>query len=375
MQVLVELPVMTSIFSCSNSSCIAYVCLTRLMEAYFFYHFTLFLMSLFIQSDNENSLLIHFHDHEWGFKFCYINILIIIVFVFPLWFHYIFYWVSVIGASLFILYSLISFLNFAAVLNNKLVNKVNPDRRFDPYVFLLIFISFLSFSFSLGISLFILIQFSHSATSAGTCASKFWNIIFTSFNLLLSVIGTVVSLLPIVREYKPNSGIFQSGIVSAYTAYLLLDAILSLPCSEKNGCWTVTDCQESTALISNYDVTSFLGIFFTIAVIAYQTYRNSTEISEMSFIDDKLPDKIDNLTGEIHRRYCFWKFHATFCIASLFMLQNMTDWSVFKTNPARVETGYYAFFFKIGICVLCHLLYIWTLLAPALFPNRNFSKI
>ncbi|EDR30187.1 membrane protein PB1A10.07C, putative [Entamoeba dispar SAW760] len=375
MQKLVELPVMNSIFPCSDSSCIAYVCLTRLMEAYFFYHFTLFLMSFFIQNDNESNLLIHFHDYEWGFKFCYINVLITIIFVLPLWFHRVFYWISIIGAILFILYSLISFLNFAAVLNIKLVNKVDPGRRFDPYVVLLISISFLSFSFSLGVSLFILIRFSHSATSAGTCASKFWNILFTLFNLLLSVIGTVASLLPIVREYKPTSGIFQSSIVSAYTAYLLLNAILSLPCSEKNGCWIVTDCQENSALISNYDFTSFLGIFFTIAVIAYQTYRNSTEISETSFIDDKLPDETDSLTGEVHGRYCFWKFHVTFCIASLFMLQNMVDWSIFKTNPARVEIGHYAFFFKIGVSVLCHLLYIWTLLAPALFPNRNFSKI
>ena len=364
-----------TIFPCSTPSCLSHTLLNIFMEAYFYYHFSLFLIALCIKKDDYKSSLITIQRGHWGLKLIYISVLILLTMILPRWIHITMYYVSLIGSFIFILYSLISFLNFAAVINVKLIDKVDVERRCDPYVMTLLLISICGFSIAIGITLTIFICFSHSATEKGDCSFKIWNIIFTLLNIVLSVIGVVVSLLPSVRLRKPTSGIFQSSIVAAYTSYLLLDSILSLPCEQIDGCWEVTDCNEQYSLMGNYELSAFGGILFTIIVIAYQTFRNSSEIAEMSFIDDKLPDWTDDLTGEKHYNYSYWKYHLGFCFAVLFTMQNMSDWSYVPYDGNDVIVSTSAYFIKIIDCFICHVLYIWTLVAPIIFPERNFSEV
>ncbi|ELP88344.1 membrane protein PB1A10.07C, putative [Entamoeba invadens IP1] len=370
------------IFFCATSSddetfaeCFSQVILSRCMEAYFCFHMILFAISFFIQNESPRSPFVLFHDGYWFFKIVLVTLLSTMTFLLPTWVHTVFNYLAAAGAVLFYLYTLISFLNFAAIFNVKMVNKVNTKRCLDPYVVLLLGSSVLAFSLMFILSIFTFVKFTSISTGKGTCKSKVYNGLFTALNMVISIISTIISMLPRVREYKPTSGIFQSSVVAAYTSYLLFTAITSQPCSELNGCWEVTDCADNSSLMSNYDWMSFLGIFFTVAVVAYQAYRNSNEISETSIIDDHLPDQADTLTGKIQKRYVYWKFHMAMCVATLFMLQNLSDWSVFKYNPPRVETGKYAFFVKGTVCFLCHILYIWTLVAPIIFPKRNFSNI
>lgn len=53
------------------------------------------------------------------------------------------------------------------------------------------------------------------------------NIIFITFNLALCIILSIVSVLPIVQNYYPTSGLLQSSIVTIYIIYLTWSTMTS----------------------------------------------------------------------------------------------------------------------------------------------------
>lgn len=52
---------------------------------------------------------------------------------------------------------------------------------------------------------------------------------FISFNLILCVILSVTSVLPIVQEHQPDSGLLQASFVSLYIMYLTWSAMTNQP--------------------------------------------------------------------------------------------------------------------------------------------------
>lgn len=59
-----------------------------------------------------------------------------------------------------------------------------------------------------------------------TCAlNKF----FISFNLILCVIISIISILPTVQEYQPRSGLLQSSVLTLYVVYLTWSGISNSP--------------------------------------------------------------------------------------------------------------------------------------------------
>lgn len=59
-----------------------------------------------------------------------------------------------------------------------------------------------------------------------TCAlNKF----FISFNLILCVITSIISVLPTVQEHQPRSGLLQSSVVTLYVVYLTWSGISNSP--------------------------------------------------------------------------------------------------------------------------------------------------
>lgn len=89
------------------------------------------------------------------------------------------------------------------------------------------------------IFIFILVQIHKSASriyvhsylfdlylQESTCAlNKF----FISFNLILCVITSIVSVLPTVQEHQPRSGLLQSSVVTLYVVYLTWSGISNSP--------------------------------------------------------------------------------------------------------------------------------------------------
>lgn len=55
------------------------------------------------------------------------------------------------------------------------------------------------------------------------------NKFFISFNLILCVITSIVSILPTVQEHQPRSGLLQSSVVTLYVVYLTWSGMSNSP--------------------------------------------------------------------------------------------------------------------------------------------------
>ena len=52
---------------------------------------------------------------------------------------------------------------------------------------------------------------------------------FISFNMILCIILSVTSVLPVIQEHQPNSGLLQASFVSLYIMYLTWSAMSNYP--------------------------------------------------------------------------------------------------------------------------------------------------
>lgn len=130
-------------------------------------------------------------------------------------------WIGMLGGFMFILIQLILIVDFAHGLAEKWVDTYEEnDSRF-------CFAGLISFSFGgFLISLVAVIMMFIIYTSGATCAlPKF----FISFNMLLCIGVTALSILPFVQEQMPRSGLLQSSFITMYVMYLTWAALVNNP--------------------------------------------------------------------------------------------------------------------------------------------------
>lgn len=69
------------------------------------------------------------------------------------------------------------------------------------------------------------------------------------------------------------------------------------------------------------------------------------------------------------------KWHLYMCIGSMYIADMITNWgSPMIDSPIlkAYEPNAFAFWSKLGLEWVTSLLYIWTLIAPRIFPSRDF---
>jgi len=69
----------------------------------------------------------------------------------------------------------------------------------------------------------------YTGITAGTCRLHEF---FISFNMILCVVVSVCSVLPIIQEHQPHSGLLQASFVSLYIMYLTWSAMTNSPYPE-----------------------------------------------------------------------------------------------------------------------------------------------
>eukprot|EP01097_Dermamoeba_algensis_P001212 TRINITY_DN1459_c0_g1_i2.p2 TRINITY_DN1459_c0_g1~~TRINITY_DN1459_c0_g1_i2.p2 ORF type:complete len:166 (-),score=44.51 TRINITY_DN1459_c0_g1_i2:134-631(-) len=87
---------------------------------------------------------------------------------------------------------------------------------------------------------------------------------------------------------------------------------------------------------------------------------------EESFEDDEKEGPVYNYTY----------FHVVFMLGAMYMSELISNWSVIKVddnnNSVAVDSGMVSVWIKIATSWVVILLYIWTLFAPIVFPDREF---
>lgn len=211
--------------------------------------------------------------------------------------------------------------------------------------------------------------------SSGCDLSKF----FISFNLILVLIASGISILPSVQERQPRSGLLQSSVVSLYVIYLTWSALTNASAA----------CNGITGGQSSFDKQSIIGLVIWACSVLYSSIRTASSSSKITMSEHILakegsgeggdggeagrsgdePKVFDNEGEGVAYSWTF--FHVVFALATLYIMMTLTNWYNPRSELSKENMA--SMWIKITSSWLCVGLYIWTLVAPALFPNREFN--
>jgi len=236
---------------------------------------------------------------------------------------------------------------------------------------------------------------------------------FVSLNIVFCFLISIGSVHPTLQEKNPRVGLLQAAVVTAYSTYLVWSALSSQPASM--GCSSFPISQPS----SNDGVSLFFGVGFTFLALIYSALRvsSSTLTPEQQKESKKQKerllatlaheDDLDNEKGEdktenqeemknkteeddddivsieeddqkVAYNYSF--FHFTFLLAAMYLGMVLTNWQSIRfgtgdglpADTILVDQGTPAVWIKVISSWVTLLLFIWTMLAPVLLPNRKF---
>ncbi|KAI3641637.1 hypothetical protein MIR68_000334 [Amoeboaphelidium protococcarum] len=218
------------------------------------------------------------------------------------------------------------------------------------------------------------------------------NQFFISFNLILGVISAVVSIYPSIQEENPQSGLPQSAFLMLYSTYLVYTALSSEPDAK---------CNFSQAQNHKRNDQVIIGVILTFLALVYST--SSAASNSGAFIRSNGEDGIALISdnergagGDSSRdgddalndpnfndesdgcTYNYSFFHIIFAIGSMYVAMLLTNWDIVKTADSADEAiqlgrSWQATWVKVVTSWMAYLMYIWTLVAPLVLPDREWN--
>lgn len=300
-------------------------------------------------------------------------------------------YVGLAGAFLFIIIQLILLIDFAHGWAENWVEKYEETES-KCYYFGLLFFTFLFYAISIAAVIMFYIYYANGEDCG---LHKF----FISFNLILAVAASVIAILPKIQDLNPRSGLLQSSIISAYIMYLTWSAMSNNPdraCNPnietifvpQNGTGTSTATDYVKA--NNFDWQSLLALLMWILAVLYSSIRTSSNsqvgkltLSERTVLqsDSGASDSGDEEKGKQHVwdneeeavAYSYSFFHFMLALASLYVMMTLTNWYSPSSDFKSLNANMPSVWVKIVSSWVCVALYVWTLVAPMVLRNREFS--
>ncbi|XP_017793609.1 PREDICTED: probable serine incorporator isoform X2 [Habropoda laboriosa] len=382
-------------FTVDCESAVGYLAVYRICFIIALYFFLMSVMMIRVRSSKDPRAPIQ--NGFWAIKYLLIIGGIIGAFFIPeksfgiTWMYF-----GMIGGFLFVIIQLILIVDFAHSWAEVWVTNYNETESKGWYVALL---GATLFNYAVSITGIVLlfIYFTH-ANSCGL--NKF----FISFNLILCIIASIISTLPQIQEYQPRSGLLQSSVVSLYVVYLTWSGISNSPDHECNpGFFEIISGNDPAARNRvAFDKESIIGLIIWFSCVLYSSLRTASESSKLTFSDKVLvedngavrnagdqslidheegrnPDsepgneaKVwDNEENTVAYNWSF--FHLMFALATLYVMMTLTNWYQPNSNLDTLNSNAASMWVKIISSWMCLGLYVWTLIAPAVLTNREFS--
>ncbi|KAF7327592.1 hypothetical protein MKEN_00338400 [Mycena kentingensis (nom. inval.)] len=402
---------------CANDKCYGVLAVHRICFALTLFHTILSLSLIGVKDTRDKRAAIQ--NGWWGPKVLLWIVLVVISFFIPNEF-YIFWgnYVALIGATLFILLGLVLLVDFAHTWTETCIDNWENDSS-SLWQFILIGSTAAMYIFTITITG---LMFGYFAGSGCTL-----NRFFIAFNLVWAIIITLLAINPTIQEHNSRSGLAQAGMVGAYCTYLIVSAVSNH--SHQSAHCNPLRSSESTAR----KTAAVLGAVFTFLAIAYSTTRAATQSralvrngkrggaiqlseddshAELGVVnrqpsrtetpryrallaaveagaipesalheqesDDE--DEVDNETRDDERtgtRYNYSWFHVIFAMAAMYVAMLLNDWNVVSDiskspDPNNIYIGRseVSMWMRVVSSWICILLYIWSLVAPVLLPDR-----
>ncbi|XP_007624716.3 serine incorporator 2 isoform X1 [Cricetulus griseus] len=346
--------------------------------AAFFFFFMLVMLCVRSSRDPRAAI----QNGFWFFKFLILVGITVGAFYIPdgsfpkIWFYF-----GVVGSFLFILIQLILFIDFAHSWNQRWLCKAEECDSPAWYAGLFFF-TLLFYLLSIAAVALMFIYY----TEPGACHE---GKVFISLNLTFCVCVSIVAVLPKVQNAQPNSGLLQASIVTLYTMFVTWLALSNVPdqkCNPhlptKNGTSQV-DLEDYSTMW--WDAPSIVGLVVFLLCTFFISLRSSDHRQVNSLMQtEECPVETvqqqqvavsggrayDNEQDGVTYSYSF--FHFCLVLASLHVMMTLTNWYSPGETRKMIST-WTSVWVKICASWAGLLLYLWTLVAPLLLPDRDFS--
>ncbi|KAM6995223.1 serine incorporator 2 [Tautogolabrus adspersus] len=302
-------------------------------------------------------------------------------------FHTVWFYFGVVGSFIFIIIQLILLIDFAHSWNKAWVeNAENSDNK----CWFAGLLSFTVLYYALAFTAVVLFYVYY--TQPDDCTE---HKVFISLNLIFCIIVSIVSILPKIQEAQPHSGLLQASLISLYTMYVTWSAMTNNPnrkCNPSllNLVSNVNSTQEmgdsKTEGVQWWDAQGIVGLIIFLFCTLYASIRSSSNAQVNKLMqteegggsggegvvgEDGIRRAVDNEEEGVTYNYSVFHFHL--CLASLYIMMTLTNWYQPDTTTKTMHSSMPAVWVKMSSSWLGLGLYLWTLIAPLLFPDRDFS--
>ncbi|KAI9521551.1 Serine incorporator 5 [Dissostichus eleginoides] len=296
------------------------------------------------------------------------------------------------GGSIFLLIQLMLLVKFAHRWNTNWSSGVKHNRL---WYAALAFVTLMLFSAAVGALVFMGVFY----TDPEACLL---NKIFLGINGSLCLVVSLLAISPCIQKLQPTSGLLQPGVISVYVMYLTFSAFSSKPKEivERNGVnTTVCVFPINSGTESDKKIVTAVGAIILFGCVLYSCLTSTTRRSSAALrvygnsepeierarccfccgddTDDSDEEKTgggqnvnyDEREGTI---YGYAYFHSVFFLGSLYVMMTITNWFHYDDHKIEklLEGSLSVFWIKMVSCWVCLVLYMWTLVAPMVFPKR-----
>lgn len=327
-----------------------------------FLFFTIFALMM-IRVKDQGGWRDSLHHGGWVFKLITWFIVIVLMFFLPNAVVSVYGVLSIFGSGVFLLIQVIILLDFTHNWNSAWVAK---DEQFW-YVALLV-ASVFCYCATFGLSGLLYYWFSPSGESCSL------NVFFITMTLILAVGYAIISLHP-----KVNGSLLPAAVISLYCAYVCYTGLSSEPRD-----YACNGLNNHTVAVSTS--TLILGMLTTILSVVYSAVRAGSSTTFLSpasspragakhpLLEDGNSEEDKSKTDPRPVTYVYSFFHLIFALASMYSGMLLTGWTTSSTESEElIDVGWPSVWVRICTEWLTAGLFIWSLIAPLVLPDREFS--
>ncbi|KAB2092478.1 hypothetical protein ERO13_A02G028700v2 [Gossypium hirsutum] len=325
----------------------------------FFAILALIMIGVKDQNDRRDS----WHHGGWIAKMVIWILLVILMFFLPNVVITVYEILSKFGAGVFLLVQVIILLDFTHSWNDAWVEK-DEQKWYIALLAVSIGCYLAAFAFS-GI---LFIWFNPSGHDCGL------NVFFIVMTMVLAFSFGIIALHPAV-----NGSLLPASVISVYCAYVCYTGLSSEPRDYVcNGLHNKASAVSLSTLI--------LGMLTTVLSVIYSALRAGSSTTFLSppsspKAGTKKPllegDDVEEgkETKEKEARpvsYSYSFFHLIFALASMYSAMLLSGWTSSSDSSDLVDVGWTSVWVRICTEWVTAALYIWTLVAPLIIPDREF---
>ncbi|KAI1099897.1 TMS membrane protein/tumor differentially expressed protein [Jackrogersella minutella] len=392
--------------NCPNGQCYGWLAVHRINFALGLFHL-IFAGLLFgvASSKNPRAAL---QNGFWGPKIIAWLAFVVMSFLIPDAFFQVYgNYIAFLGAMLFLILGLILLVDLAHTWAEYCLEQIeNTDSKIWRGV--LIGSTLGMYLGSLAMTIIQYIFFARSGCSMNQAA--------ITINLIFWLAVSFISVHPTIQEYNPKAGLAQAAMVAVYCTYLTMSAVSMEPDDKQCNPLVRAQGTRTTSVV--------IGAIVTMLTVAYTTTRAATQSlglgnnrGGIKLADEDEHDLVTQQPGrremraEVLRRaveegslpadallsddedeedsgktpgddertstqYNYSVFHIIFFLATCWVatlltgtVQGLDDLPTGE-NFATVGRTYWASWVKIVSAWICYSMYIWTLVAPIVLPDR-----